>query len=202
MQMGFYFDQTRCAGCYACVVACKDWHDVPAGPASWRKVTTIEKGKYPDLFVAFLVTSCYHCAQPACVSACPVSAIHKRAQDGIVTVDRETCLGKAKCDMCLQSCGYGAPQFGAEENAKMQKCDLCLDQLGQGEKPICVEACPNRALDAGPIDELRKKYGDSREAEGFTDSGELIPSVIFKPKRSKRGLTVQKTVIAPPAARV
>ena len=54
MQMGFYFDQTRCTGCYACVVACKDWHDVPAGPASWRKVATIEEGNFPDLFVAFL----------------------------------------------------------------------------------------------------------------------------------------------------
>ncbi|MEE8174036.1 MAG: 4Fe-4S binding protein [Dehalococcoidia bacterium] len=33
--MAFYFDQTRCTGCYACSVACKDWDDVPAGPASW-----------------------------------------------------------------------------------------------------------------------------------------------------------------------
>jgi len=51
MQMGFYFDQTRCTGCFTCVVACKDWHDVPPGPASWMRVTTVEKGKYPDLFV-------------------------------------------------------------------------------------------------------------------------------------------------------
>ena len=39
MQLAFYFDQTRCTGCYACVVACKDWHDIPAGPASWMRVT-------------------------------------------------------------------------------------------------------------------------------------------------------------------
>jgi len=53
MQMGFYFDQTRCIGCFTCIVACKDWHDIPAGPASWRWVHTIEKGKYPELFVSF-----------------------------------------------------------------------------------------------------------------------------------------------------
>ena len=25
MQLALHFDQTRCTGCYACVVACKDW---------------------------------------------------------------------------------------------------------------------------------------------------------------------------------
>jgi anaerobic dimethyl sulfoxide reductase subunit B (iron-sulfur subunit) len=38
MQLAFYFDQTRCTGCYTCVVACKDWHDIPAGPASWMLI--------------------------------------------------------------------------------------------------------------------------------------------------------------------
>ena len=94
MQMGFYFDQTRCTGCFTCIVACKDWNDVDAGPASWRRVTTIEKGKYPDLFVAFLSVACHHCVKPSCVSACPVNAITKREQDGVVVVDREACLGK------------------------------------------------------------------------------------------------------------
>ena len=183
MQMGFYFDQTRCTGCYTCVVACKDWHDVPAGPATWIKLITSEKGKYPDLFVAFLVTSCYHCAQPACVSACPIAAVNKREQDGIVVVDRKACLGKTNCDMCLQVCRYDAPQFGAEENAKMQKCDFCLERWSQGQKPICVEACPMRALDAGPLNELRVRYGDIREAEGFVYAKDAMPSIVFKTKQ-------------------
>jgi anaerobic dimethyl sulfoxide reductase subunit B (iron-sulfur subunit) len=182
MQTGLYFDQTRCTGCYACVVACKDWHDVPAGPASWCRVETIEKGKFPDVFVAFLARFCYHCAEPACVSACPVGAITKREEDGIVVVDREKCLGKDNCDMCLQACVYAAPQFGAEPNAKMQKCDLCIDRLAEGKQPICVAGCPMRALDAGPLDELLARYGEAREGEGFTYSAELKPSIVFKPK--------------------
>ena len=182
MQWGFYFDQTRCVGCYTCVVSCKDWHDVPAGPASWIRVKTLEKGKYPDLFVAFLVATCLHCFKPNCVSACPVNAIVKREQDGIVMVDMETCLGKS-CQLCLESCPYDAPQFGAEENAKMQKCDLCMERWTEGKKPICVDACPMRALDAGPIEELRAKYGDIREAEGFVYSEDLAPSIIFKPRK-------------------
>lgn len=182
MQMGFYFDQTRCTGCYACVVACKDWHDVPAGPASWRKVATIEQGEFPDLFVAFLATSCYHCTQPACVPACPVEAITKRKEDGVVVVDQIKCLGKDQCDLCWQACTYKAPQFGAEQNAKMQMCNFCLDRLEERKKPICVAGCPMRALDSGPLEELKAKYGDAREAEGFAYSDELKPSVLFKPK--------------------
>ena len=182
MQLAFYFDQTRCTGCYTCVVACKDWHDVPAGPASWIRVITIERGKYPEPFVAYLVSPCYHCGEPACVPACPVNAISKREQDGIVVFDEETCLGRDSCQLCLEACPYDAPQFGAEGNAKVQKCDLCIERWAEGKKPICVDACPMRALDAGPIDEMRAKYGEAKEAAGFTYNDDLKPSVIFKPK--------------------
>ncbi len=189
MQMGFFFDQTRCTGCYACVVACKDWHDVPAGPASWRRVETIERGTFPDVFVAYLATSCYHCQNPACVTACPAGAITKRREDGIVLVDSALCLGRDNCDLCLQACEYRAPQFGSEPNARMQKCDLCLDRLAGGRQPICVAACPMRALDAGPIDELVAKYGEHTQAEGFTFSEGLKPAVVFKAKASKTEVT-------------
>ena len=202
MQMGFYFDQTRCTGCFACIVACKDWNDVDAGPASWRRVIITEKGKYPDLFVAFLSTVCYHCVEPACVSACPVAAISKQELDGVVVVDREACLGKDNCDMCLQACPYDAPQFGAEENAKMQKCHFCLDRLAENKKPACVDACPMRAMDAGPMEELRAKYGDVREAESFVHSEKLTPSIVFKPKEDTEGLTVHKVEITPGACTI
>jgi len=200
MQMGFYFNQTLCIDCRTCVVACKDWHDVPAGPASFIRMVTIEKGKYPDVSVHSMFVSCYHCAEPACVSSCPVGAITKRDEDGVVVVDRETCLGKDKCDLCRQACPYDTPQFGAEENAKMQKCDFCLDRLAENKKPICVDACPMRALEAGPIEELQAKYGDIREAEGFVYSDELIPSIVFRPKKDTKGLTVQKIVVSPPTS--
>jgi len=164
-------------------------------------VITIEKGKYPDPFVAFLSTACHHCIEPTCVSACPVGAVSKRKADGVVVVDREKCLGKDNCDLCFQACPYDAPQFGAEENAKMQKCELCYeDKLAEGKNPICVDACPMRALDAGPIDELRAKYGDEREAEGFTFSEELAPCLIFKPKKDTKNRAVAKIEIAPTSA--
>jgi len=200
MQMGFYFDQELCINCRACVVACKDWHDVPAGPASFIRMVAIEKGNYPEVSMHYMFASCYHCAKPACVSACPVGAITKRDEDGIVVVDREACLGKDNCDLCRQACPYDAPQFGAEENAKMQKCDFCLDRLAENKAPICVDACIMHAMDAGPIEELEAKYGDIRQAEGFVYSDELIPSIVFRPKKDTKGLTVQKIVVSPPTS--
>jgi anaerobic dimethyl sulfoxide reductase subunit B (iron-sulfur subunit) len=198
MQYGFYFDQTRCIGCFTCVVACRDWHDVPAGPASWLRMKTIEKGTYPDLFVAFLPVMCYHCQQPACIPACPAGAITKRDEDGIVVVDRDVCLG-AGCQLCLEACPYHAPQFGPEEHAKMQKCNFCVDRWAEGKKPVCVDGCPMWALDAGPLDELREKYGNVTDSEGFAYSEDVVPSIVFKPKRDTKGLVNRKVLISPPA---
>jgi anaerobic dimethyl sulfoxide reductase subunit B (iron-sulfur subunit) len=183
MQLGFYFDQTRCTGCHACNVACKDWHDIDAGPVNWMKITTIEQGKFPDVFVAWLALPCCHCEQPDCFAACPAGAIAKRTDDGIVMVDRELCLGKDKCDLCLEACPYRVPQFGAEDNAKMQKCDLCLERVTQDQQPICVEACPMWALDFGPLDHLKAKYGEATEAVGFVRAPETRPAIVFKPKK-------------------
>ncbi len=179
---GWYFDQTRCTSCFTCIVACKDWHSVPEGPASWIRVKALEEGLYPDLHLSFLVQPCYHCAKPACLEICPVQAIQKREDNGLVVVDREVCIGKDRCGLCSQACPYDAPQFGAEENAKMQKCDLCSERLRQGKKPICVNACPMRALDAGPMEELTRRYGGGKEAQGFAYSSKLEPAILFKRK--------------------
>ncbi len=183
-QMGCYFDQTRCTGCYTCAVACKDWHDIDAGPVDWMRVRTIENGRFPNPFVAYLCLPCYHCINPPCVLVCPVAALFKREPDGIVVVEREKCLGNKECrTLCLNACPWDAPQFGPEENARMQKCDFCLERLEAGQQPICVEACPMYALDIGPLDKLKAKYGDAVEAEGFGYSARFKPSVTFKPRR-------------------
>lgn len=186
MQLGFYFNQTRCTGCNTCQVACKDWHDIPAGPEHWLRLKYIEKGKFPQIYVGYLLQPCYQCADPVCVPACPVRAISKRAEDGIVLVDSEACLGNEKCDTkCLKACPYDAPQFGPEPGSKMRKCSFCPDRWAENRLPICVDACPTRALDAGPLVELEKKYGAIQEAEGFTYSRRTKPAVIFKPKPAK-----------------
>ena len=191
MQYGFYFDQSRCNGCFTCLIACKDWHEYDLGfePANWIKVSAIEKGRFPDLSMNYLFISCLHCAHPNCLPACPVGAITKRGEDGITVVDREACLGSEGCEgFCKEACPYKAPEFGSEPGAKIQKCNLCLDRWAEGKKPICVTACPMRALDAGPFDKLKMEYGDIRIAEGFIYSEKVSPSIVFKLKRQGGGL--------------
>ncbi len=185
MQLGFFIDQTRCSGCFSCSVACKDWNDLPAGPASWIRVVTIERGIFPNTFVAFFPATCFHCDKPPCVESCPMHAITKRKEDGVVLVDSEKCLGKDDCAMfCKEACPYDAPQFANERDSKMGKCNFCAERLLKNQRPICVEACPTYALDAGPINELIAKYGEGREAEGFLYSPTACPSVVLKPKKS------------------
>ncbi len=184
MQVGFYFNQTRCTGCGACQVACKDWNDLPAGPEKWISVLYTERGTFPDVFVSYLIAPCWHCEDPVCIPACPVNAISKRGEDGIVIVDSDACIGNEKCDVkCLKACPYDAPQFGQAPGAKMRKCNFCIDRWENGNLPVCVEACPTRAMDAGPLEELKARYGDVKDAEAFTYSNRVKPSVVFKKKQ-------------------
>ena len=183
-QYGLYFDQTRCTGCYTCLVACKDWYDLDAGPVNFMRIHCIEKGIFPDLFAAYLALPCYHCLKPPCVQVCPGKAIIKREKDGIVVVDPDRCLGGEECPQkCLKVCPWKAPQFSPEKGAKMRKCELCVERLKDGKQPICVEACPMFALEIGFLDFLMKKYGEGTEAEGFKNFKQFSPAVIFKPKK-------------------
>ena len=142
-----------------------------------------ERGTFPDLFLSYLAVPCYHCGEPPCAAACPENAIYKDGETGIVLTDREKCSGKDVCGMlCRKACPYNAPQFESRENAKMQKCDFCHDRRQNGLAPVCVEACPMYALEIGPLNELRSKYGDSVEAAGFRYSEKVNPSVVFTPK--------------------
>ncbi len=183
MKTGFYFDQSRCTGCYACNIACRDSHDIDDCSVHWRKVTQKEWGKYPDVHLSYVSLSCSHCEEPACAEACPADAVSKRSKDGIMVVDRETCLGAESCGaQCREACPYDVPQFSEQGDDKMQMCTMCLDKIEEGKKTVCVAACPMLALDCGPLDELKKKYGSLQTADGFTYSPETKPSIVIKPR--------------------
>ena len=171
MRRAFVFDQEKCMACNTCTVACKDGNNVNPGPVRWRKQYTHEKGASitagasTDKFFLPFSMSCNHCAQPACQKVCGAGAIIKRP-DGIVYVDRKKCI---EIKNCLSACPFAAAQqadsqqepegqVGWSRSHPMQKCDFCKDRLDRGEKPICVEACPVFALDAGDYDEMTAKY--------------------------------------------
>lgn len=183
MQLAFYFDPARCSGCGTCTVACKDWNDIPAEPVFWRNIETKEEGEFPNARVHRLLRGCLHCARPSCIPACPVGAITKRAEDGVVLVDRERCV--PNCYACLAACPYGAPQFG--EDGRMQMCNFCPERLAEGAKPICVAACPFHALDAGPVAQLARAYGNGHWTEDYPDPAETSPSLVLASERRAPG---------------
>ncbi len=185
-QNGFFFDQSRCSGCRACTVACKTWNGLPPGPLKYLRLYEYEKGSFPDVRMYMQWVPCFHCEKPACVGACPQEAIHKEADYGAVLIDSEKCDG---CRICYEVCPYGAPVFESDEiGAKAQKCTMCIDRLVRGDKPICVLACPTRALDFDLLSALMMTYGDNRDLEDMPSGRTTRPAVVFKPHAEKRRL--------------
>jgi anaerobic dimethyl sulfoxide reductase subunit B (iron-sulfur subunit) len=183
-QYGFFVDLSRCIGCNACVIACKQWHDIPPGPVKWMRVYQWEKGVFPNTRIHLLPIMCYHCENPVCIKACPSEAIYKEEKYGAVLVDADKCQGTRKC---WKACPYGTPQFeGDEPDLRMSKCNMCIDRLGQGLKPICVLSCSMRALEFGPLDELREKYGNLRQVEEMPRDKMTSPAVVFKPPDARK----------------
>jgi anaerobic dimethyl sulfoxide reductase subunit B len=148
-QRAFRFDQRYCIACKACQMACKDRHDLPVG-VNWRRVTTVERGRYPNPKAFHISMACNHCSRPACADACPTGALAKRSADGIVTLDEAVCIA---CGACVEACPYGAVQRVAPTE-KVSKCDFCADLLAAGEEPACVSACVMRVLTVGWLDEM------------------------------------------------
>lgn len=183
-QYGFFFDQSRCYGCQACSVACKDWNDIKPGPEKWMSVYDWETGVFPDMRINILAFPCGHCENPVCMSNCPNGAIFKEDTYGAVLVDEDKCTGERDC---YEACPYGAPSFASDEpTTKMTKCTMCIDRLEKGDKPICVMSCPMRAFDFGPIEELQATYGSLKQLPEMPDPALTNPNIVFKAHQPKK----------------
>jgi formate dehydrogenase iron-sulfur subunit len=141
-------DITKCIGCRACQVACKQWNDREGeqteldfnlgfqNPAtlSAKTLTLITFHELPDekapggLHYLFTMRRCLHCLEPACASACPTTAL-ERQPDGPVTYDADQCIG---CRYCIWACPWGVPTAEWDSLApKIQKCTHCADRSSQ-----------------------------------------------------------------------
>ena len=183
-QYGFFFDQSRCYNCHACVVACRDWNDIDAGAVKWLRMLQWEKGSFPTLRMHVLFATCYHCEKPACVDACSNNALIKEDTYGAVLLDSSRCEGERDC---WEACPYGAIQYESDEpGTPASKCDMCLDRLEQGEQPVCVMSCPARALDFGPLEDMQERYGTLTQLEDMPDGSVVEPAIVFKPMSERK----------------
>lgn len=203
----FVIDLKRCFGCYTCQVACKAERLTPPG-VFWGRVLRGEAGKYPSAIRQALPVLCMQCEDPECMKVCPTKATAQR-QDGIVTVDKNLCVG---CRYCIVVCPYGARYFvkswdsyfpsdqklsAFEEHTKtawmekygegiVTKCDFCIDRVEKGSKPGCIEGCPAKARFFGDMDDPESEVSLLIKTErGFKLNPEFgtDPHVYYLPPR-------------------
>ncbi len=160
-------DSTRCIGCRACQVACKEWNSLPAekteffgGPGyqnparlsskTWTLITfNNAKTENNDYSWIFSKLQCFHCIEPACVSICPASALLKQ-ENGAVVYDPGKCLG---CRHCQLVCPFDIPCFDWNKKApEIRKCNFCADRIEAGMEPACSKTCPTDAIVFGERD--------------------------------------------------
>lgn len=159
-----FVDVTKCDGCRACMVACKNWNDLPAEPEeftgniqshyglsanTWNILTYDEQETADGNFEwLFRHKSCHHCVEAFCEKACPETAI-SHTKFGSVVIDADKCVG---CGYCVNNCQFGVIQLATyldekgKEYRKAQKCDLCTSRLEEGLRPACVTACHTDCL--------------------------------------------------------
>ena len=148
MRFGFLIDNRKCISCHACTVACKSEHDVPLGVyRTWVKY--VETGQFPTNRRHFTVLRCNHCDDAPCITGCPVTALYRREQDGIVDFDPERCIG---CNMCLQACPYDALHIDPNTHTAA-KCNFCAHRVEVGLEPSCQVVCPTQAIVSGDLDD-------------------------------------------------
>jgi phenylglyoxylate dehydrogenase beta subunit len=113
--------------CHVCVDVCAAKLGLSGAVINAEKVHKTPRAKN---------IACYQCAQPVCMEACPVGAIVKSEEDGVVQVSRNECIG---CESCVAACPYGNMFFDLQSSVAF-KCEMC-----NGD-PECVKACPYGVL--------------------------------------------------------
>lgn len=176
-QYAFEVSLDRCTSCKACVSACHSLNGLDDDEA-WRDVGLLTGGAQEPDWQQTVTTACHHCADPGCLTGCPVGAYEKNAATGIVKHLDDQCIG---CSYCILKCSFDVPKFSRKRGI-VRKCDMCQGRLAAGEAPACVQACPTGAIRivkrnvAGII-------SDGRAGKGFLNGAPspraTLPSTLY-----------------------
>ena len=165
-------------GCKSCINACNKTHNVPQFNNKKDEIKWIWREDFEHVFVdqendylkenlkdKTIPILCNHCENPPCVRVCPTQATWKR-EDGIVMMDWHRCIG---CRYCVVACPYGSRSFNWKDprpyipeitddfptrtKGVVEKCTFCEERLAVGLQPACVEACTEKALIFGNLND-------------------------------------------------
>ena len=218
-KLGLVIDLDICVGCHACVVNCKEWNtagygaelsdqnpygDAPMGTFLNRVHTYEVQPETGATQIVHFPKSCLHCEDAPCVTVCPTGASYKRAEDGIVLVNEDACMG---CGLCAWACPYGAREMDMAAGV-MKKCTLCIDRIynenipEEDREPACVRTCPANARHFGDFADP-----DSAVSRMSAERGgmELMPEQATKPvnrylpPREKQDIDILAPLLKPVA---
>ncbi len=218
MAKAILVDPAKCINCKACQVACKEWNktgrnlesavaygdlNMPREITSktWTRIIVKQgmEGKKP--YLRFAKTQCMHCADAACVKACPTGATSKD-DDGYTVFDAKKCIG---CNYCVKACPFQACKYD-EELKEINRCIFCPDRRSAGLATACSTHCPSGALTYGDLEEIKaearkrlavysKKFPEAC-IYGENEMGGLRYIYILQNKPSAYGLPDKPTVPA------
>lgn len=152
------FNPKKCTSCKRCEAACSHkYFNVFTSFYSKIKCVTFDEEHlyYP--------VTCFQCDNPPCLSVCPVDAISKDPETGIVRIDEETCTG---CGACIDECPV-KHIFPYDDSGHAIKCDFC------NGNPECVIFCKDRAIEWREITPEEK----AEREKLFADLGEKLKGV-------------------------
>jgi Fe-S-cluster-containing dehydrogenase component len=165
---GVLFDNTRCIGCRKCEDSCNKVNELPEPDRSFGDLALLDTKRRttPKAYTVvnrydntvsergplYRKIQCNHCLEPACASACFVSAF-KKTKTGAVTYDASVCVG---CRYCMIACPFEIPtyEYDSAFSPRVMKCTMCFPRISKGLLPGCVEACPTEALSYGKREDL------------------------------------------------
>ncbi|MDX2104279.1 MAG: 4Fe-4S dicluster domain-containing protein [Alphaproteobacteria bacterium] len=218
-RLGLVIDLDICVGCHACAVNCKEWNTGGiAAPLTdldpygaeplgvwFNRIHSFEVGEGSSGRTVHFPKSCLHCETPDCVTVCPTGASYKRAEDGIVLVQEDLCIG---CKLCSWACPYGAREYDYDAGV-MKKCTLCVDKIYNesleevDRVPACVATCPASARHFGDlgnpdsdVSRLVAERGgyDLMPELGYRPTNKYLPP---RPKQTKAGCTGAPAALSP-----
>ncbi|HMS55920.1 MAG TPA: 4Fe-4S dicluster domain-containing protein [Fimbriimonadaceae bacterium] len=193
-------DLTRCIGCDACTLACKQENGTPLD-VFFARVLNVEVGEYPNVKRVYIPVLCNHCEDAPCLKSCPNKAIVRRP-DGIVILDQDRCRGTGAC---VSACPYGNIYLTRVDDRwylnsdepyerdfvkkrlepqRARKCTYCAHRVDEGLDPACVVACPTTARIFGDLDDpdsVISTYIDEQREQTGRKPFKLLPQAGTKP---------------------
>lgn len=167
-----FVDVTLCTGCRGCMVACKNWNDLPVDTQefsgtiqshakpngkTWNVLQMKEYETQGGGFEwLFRHSACFHCEDAACEKVCPEVAITTTPL-GNVVIDQDKCVG---CSYCVYNCPFDIVELAdyiTEDGTvkqRAQKCDMCDSRIQEGMQPACAQTCPVDAIMFGTREEM------------------------------------------------